>query len=333
MNGIKKFLNKIRFNCSILFNSWFRGMKSADDKTMGVMKEGKSVDNAIEEQIQEQGVLNDLLRGEVTQEVMELRDSNYRVLKHADDYSYLGNGNVVKKVQNMLQQDLKVFNPEEYKILVIQDNKLIVKGVIEASESYNLDKEGDTVKDDNNISYTIKIERDVFPRFLIEKYVKKIVVRESDDEHKLTIDLYCSSYARQFNPTDSLFINEMMNIYGKKVKNIDTVDIDALEFVTDKAYGVDDITLYRFENMVYQGMNMYDKDFVITYKAYPVCDGIDLTEQYKTKEMDEKYATNAPKNPNTSISLENLMIQKENNTLNTNEAISLLKELNINSEN
>jgi hypothetical protein len=70
-------------------------MKSADDKTMGVTKDGKITDNAIEEQIQEQGVLNDLLRGEVTQEVMELRDSNYRVFRHADDYQYLGNGNVV----------------------------------------------------------------------------------------------------------------------------------------------------------------------------------------------------------------------------------------------
>ena len=77
-------------------------MKSADDKTMGVTREGKIADNAIEEQIQEQGVLNDLLRGEVTQEVMELRDSNYRVFRHADDYQYLGNGNVVAKTKNML---------------------------------------------------------------------------------------------------------------------------------------------------------------------------------------------------------------------------------------
>ena len=115
---IKTWFNNIRFSFSIFFHSIFRGMKSADDKTMGMTKEGEIAENAIEEQVQQQGVLNDLERGEVTQEVMELRDSNYRILKHANDYEYLGNGNVVAKTKSMIQDDLKVFNPENYKILL-----------------------------------------------------------------------------------------------------------------------------------------------------------------------------------------------------------------------
>lgn len=324
MSGIRQWFSKLKFNCVILFNSLFRGMKSADDKTLGVMKEGRAADNAIEEQIQEQGVLNDLLRGEVTQEVIELRDSNYRVYKHANDYDYLGNGNVVKKVKNMLVDDLKIYNPEEYKVVVIQDNKLVVKGVVEAAEAHNLDSDGDVAKDDTDERFTIKIERDVFPRFLLEKYVKKVVVRDSEDNN-VKIDLYCSSYARQFNPTDSLFINEMMNIYGKKTRNLDTVDIMSLEFIADKAYNADDITLFRFESIVYEGMHMYDKDFVITYSAYPVCNGLDLTEKYKTKEMDEKYAVNAPKSDEKVISIEEFFYEKD--TLNIDDALKLLKEV------
>ena len=319
---IKTWFNKIRFSFSFFFHSIFRGMKSADDKTMGMTKEGEIAENAIEEQVQQQGVLNDLERGEVTQEVMELRDSNYRILKHANDYEYLGNGNVVAKTKSMIQDDLKVFNPENYKILLIQDNKLVVKGLVEATR--DIEKEGDTVKEDMEERYVLKIERDVFPRFLIEKYVKKIVIRKSD-AFKVKVDLYCSSYARQFIPTDSLFINEMMKIYGKKTRNYDTVDISSIEFITDKAYGADDITLYKFDSLVYESMNMYDKDFVITYSGVPVCDGLDLTEKYKTKEMDEKYATNAPKENAAVISLETAMYERD--TLDTDKALELLKSL------
>lgn len=319
---VKKWFNNIRFSFSIFVHSIFRGMKSADDKTMGMTKEGKIAENAIEEQVQQQGVLNDLERGEVTQEVMELRDSNYRILKHANDYEYLGNGNVVAKTKSMIQDDLKVFNPENYKVLLIQDNKLVVKGLVEATR--DIEKEGDTVKEDMEERYVLKIERDVFPRFLIEKYVKKIVIRKFD-AFKVKVDLYCSSYARQFIPTDSLFITEMMNIYGKKIRNYDTVDINSIEFITDKAYGADDITLYKFDSLIYESMNMYDKDFVITYSGVPVCDGLDLTEKYKTKEMDEKYATNAPKENAPVISLETAMYERD--TLDTDKALELLKSL------
>ena len=43
----------------------------------------------------------DLLKGELTQEVLELRDSNYRGYKGSFDYKYIGNGNVQKKNENM----------------------------------------------------------------------------------------------------------------------------------------------------------------------------------------------------------------------------------------
>lgn len=322
---IKSFFTHIRLGLSIFFHSLFRGMKSADDKTMGVTKDGKITDNAIEEQIQEQGVLNDLLRGEVTQEVMELRDSNYRVFRHADDYQYLGNGNVVEKVKNMLQDDLKIYNPEGYKVLLIQDNKLIVKGFVESTET--VDVEGDIVKEDKDERYTLKIEREVFPRFFIEKWVKKLVVREGNNNIK--IDLYCSSYARQFNPTDSIFINEMMQIYGKKTRNFDTVDINRINFITNKAYGVKDLMEYHFDGLKYEGMNMYDKDFVITYSTECGYGVNDITDQFKTKEMDEKYATKARKNEALELSFEDIVNTQAQDTLDTNEALNLLKNLNI----
>ena len=62
-----------------------------------VTKDNNVVDNGIEEQLSEESVYADLLRGELTQEVIELRDSNYRGYKGSFDYQYIGNGNVQKK--------------------------------------------------------------------------------------------------------------------------------------------------------------------------------------------------------------------------------------------
>ena len=87
---VGNFFRNIFLNIKILWHSLFVGMKSADEKTMGMTKEGEITDNAIEEHISEEGVYADLLRGELTQEVMELRDSNYRGYKGSFDYKYIG---------------------------------------------------------------------------------------------------------------------------------------------------------------------------------------------------------------------------------------------------
>ena len=314
---IGNFFKKLYLNLRVFWHSLFVGMKSADEKTMGVTKEGNITDNAIEEHISEQGLYADLLRGEVTQEVMEMRDSNYRGYKASFNYQYIGNGNVVKK-ENMATLKHDIFNPENLDVRLIQDNKLIVQGVLEASQE--AEKEGDTVTNKNS-SFSMIIERDVFPRFNIEKYCKKIVVRNA--ERGVKIDLYCSVYARQFMPTDSLFITEMKNILEKKIKPSDTVMIDSIEFTTDACFGADDIMFFKFGDMVYESINVYDGNFVITYQANVICDGLDLTEQYRTEEMDKKY-----ENKEIRKDAKFYFEEPEDKTLDISQAMSLLKEFN-----
>ena len=311
------FFKRIYLNLRIFWHSLFVGMKSADEKTMGVTKEGNITDNAIEEHISEEGLYADLLKGELTQEVMEMRDSNYRGYKGSFDYKYIGNGNVMKKT-NMASPKLDVYNPESLPVLLIQDNKLIVQGVLEATG--DAEKEGDEINNKNE-TFSLTIERDVFPRFSIEKYIKKIVVRKNTNNVK--IDLYCSSYARQFMPTDSLFITELKNILENKIKPSDTVMIDSIEFITDACFGAKDITLFKFGNLKYESINMYDGNFVITYSGVPICNGLDLTEQYRTKEMDIKYE-NKEMRENAKLYFE----EPEEKTLDMNQALSLLKDFN-----
>ena len=319
---VGNFFKNILFNLKLFWHSLFMGMKSADEKTMGVTKDGHITDNAIEEQLSEEGLYADLLRGELTQEVVEMRDSNYRGYKGSFDYQYVGNGNVKKKEDNMMSPKLNVYNPENYDIILIQDNKAVVEGAYEVIISQDAN-EGDKINNRTN-EYYIKIEREAFPRFLIEKYVKKVVVRgESHDN--VFVDLYCSTYARQFIPTDSLFITELKNIYEKKIKPSDTVEIESIEFITDGCYGAKDICLYNFQNLNYQSIDMYDGNFVISYKAYPVCLGLDLTEKYRTEEMDKKYAEKAMRK-DASLNFE--AIAEKEDKIDTVQALNLLKEFN-----
>ena len=87
--------------------------------------------------------------------------------------------------------------------------------------------------------------------------------------------------------------------------------------------------LRYFDDMKYEGMNMYDKDFVVTYSTNQVFGLTDITDQFKTKEMDEKYATKARKKDALELSFEDIVDTQAQDTLDTDEALNLLKSLNI----
>ena len=311
---IGNFIKNMWFNLRVFWHSMFMGMKTADQKMMGVTKEGKISDTTVEQQLEQDGVYADLLKGEVTQEVKELRDSTYRGYKASFDYKYIGNGNSIKKT-TMLSDNINAYNPEDLDIILVQDNKLIVKGTKEVIEQMN--DANDNI-DNSNTEYLLIVERDNYPRFKLEKFVKKIVVRRYENDY--TIDLYCSIYARQNMPGDSLFITEIKNIMDGKIKPSDTVMIETVEFITDACYGAKDITLYKFGNLNYKEINVYDGNFVITYSGNVICDGLDLTEQYRTAEMDKKYK-NVEMRENAVIYFE----EKEEKTLDTDLAIEILK--------
>ena len=75
-------------------NLWYGlpfGMKAADTEIMG----SKQVDDngvTIQQEVSDQRVAKHLLKGEVTQEVEELRYRTYKVSNEAENYKYLGKG-------------------------------------------------------------------------------------------------------------------------------------------------------------------------------------------------------------------------------------------------
>ena len=49
------------------------------------------------------------------------------------------------------------------------------------------------------------------------------------------------------------------------------------------------------KHIEYKGIEIFDGNFVLTFKCHIVADGTDITEKYKMKSLDEKLETKAPR--------------------------------------
>ena len=141
----------------------------------------------------------------------------------------------------------------------------------------------------------ITVTRDGFtPRFELEAYANKVVVR-TINETECYVDFYTTMYASQFGKVDALFIAELNRIREQKLMRSDTTSFKEIDFISDKAFNTDDLCLFKYDNIEYKGIELFDGNFVLTFKCHIVADGTDITEKYKMKSLDKKLETNAPR--------------------------------------
>ena len=86
-----KNIKKLPSGSEILLNSLLRGMKSADDLLTTSNKEN-TTPASVEEKIEIDNVYASLVKGEITQEVKDLRYETYEAARKASEYRYVGNG-------------------------------------------------------------------------------------------------------------------------------------------------------------------------------------------------------------------------------------------------
>lgn len=252
-----KFLKKISFYIKIFWHSLFHGMRNADVLLTTNQKthDGSGFeipDNA------GGGVFKDLLEEKVTQEVEELRYTSYKVANESKKYRYVGNGQVVKKnISQLTEKHGNIDESDNLPVLLIQDNVLICEDVLSSLKEVNNKEDKKSFND-----FTMKIKRDLFPRFLIENYVKKIVIKQSDTNY--VVDLYCSKYPRQFSEKkDRAFLSELKNIKNLKVRNSDVLDFNEITFVTNNAWGYDDWYKFSFTDFEYYDILEFDGSYII----------------------------------------------------------------------
>lgn len=292
--------------------SLFIGMKAADD----VISTQSSGENGIEvnQQIKPGGVFSDMLETKVTKEVEELRDKSYRVYREANNYDRGSlsleeetiinekgeeetvlnfTGNVKKKTKIDFMKRPEVFEKERFVLRVIQDVKHFEKSSMFSPEIPNGIYDFDT---------NLSIERDFLPRFEIEKFAKKIVVRNNEDGGtRAEIDIYVPSEASQFGKIDAILIANLHRMRKEKNYRSDITDFSSISWVTDHAWNCEDMCSFKYDDCKLIDIILFDGSFVLTFDCNIVEEGVDLTAKYKTKELDEKYKYESPKHDGIDI--------------------------------
>lgn len=281
---IKKIYNKIRS----FFFYIFWGLKSADKIAFGAKEDPSNDSTVFEQQNEQNSVYKDLLKGEVTQEVKELRHEMYFSERKSHKYKYIGNG-IVSKKNEIFDYPGKIDKTDGFPLQILQPN---IEDTGTLSE--NLSEVDYRIK--NKKEFTIDIERDFIPRFRLEEFTNKLVVKRIN-ENAVMLDFYTPIYKSQFNTIHKLFLKELENIYMGDVRS-DVIDFKQVEFISFRAFGTDDLKKYTYNNIEFDNILIFDGHYVIKFTADIVNDGEDLINEFYCNEEEEKSRMHAPRNEN-----------------------------------
>ena len=320
-----KFGKKLLLNLRIGFNSLFRGMKAADDIVLKQVHGGGETEIAQEKG--SGGVVSDMLQNKITNEIKEIVDANYRIFKKTRDYKVHAKwsesgpltGTVQKKTLEDFLRHPPVLVKEGEKLRVIQDNKFFMKG-----DNYDLEAVMAAAKRNAVYDYgtLLNIDRNGYrTKFDIEKFVKRIVVKSTEDPNKARIDLYVSSYASQFGKIDAILVAQLNEAMENKAPKVDFLQFDGLSFVTDMAWNSYDLCRFKYDDIQFWGIDKFDGNFVLEFSGRIIEDGYDITEELQTESLTQKYEAKAPKKGSTDIFAICRKVEKEEN--NNNEIENL----------
>lgn len=318
MKRIKQLINNIR----ILWHGLFHGLSKADKIITTQASSHDSLIEVIQQNVVNENVFSDMLKENVTQEVKETVDSYYRVFKKSNEFDtssirIIGedeNGLIFAPVERLKKKTIgdfikhpPIFNPDNANIITIQDN-------------FHLEDYHNTTETLFEYDTTLTVKRDNFiPRFKIDKLVKKMVVRECENNNVL-VDLYLPSEASQFGKIDAIVIANIYRYMSNKIYTSDLTDLLEIEWVSNKAWNTEDLKHFKYKVNNLIGINKFSGSLVLTYFCNIIENGTDLTEKYKTKELDEKYAKNAPKKKIIDVFTLERNLKKE---INENKEINL----------
>ena len=318
-------MKKIWYNIRLFFVSLFSGMKAADDVLTSSNKEISS-GGAIEQQKTDQeNLYASLLKGEVTQEVKDLRYEMYESVRQAKDWEVKGyTGVAVKKNKMLVKSPMKIDEEDGLKVILIQDNKVYIQGQDSSVENA---KKLVTVRTEADADHTFKATHEYHVRHKLETYAKKLVVKQTDEENKFKLDFYLSEYPIENDPRAVYVVKELESLYNSGSKTSDLTDLITITFTTDKAYGDDDWKIYDFRIKQYIGIKKFDGNYIISFYA-SLPNGVeDTTKEFNDEESVRKFKEKAPRKKKT-ISIKDAveLIESEKNKIDEKKANEILEK-------
>ena len=120
----------------------------------------------------------------------------------------------------------------------------------------------------------------------LKKYAKKVVVRNNGN--RSYVDLYFSIYASQFGKVDAILVANLYRMFEEKNLRSDLTDFISIEWYSDKAWNSEDVCHFKYDDIKFINIDIFDGNFVLTFDCNVVEDGVDLAKKFKTEEVDGK---------------------------------------------
>lgn len=296
------------------------GLAMSSVEKNALSQKGESLEkNVSQERRHTQGqLLDSLINGQITEEVENLRWRMYKVLQGAEAVTtkIVGHKNgepIFETNKRNLTEELlavKVDKHDNFPLDLIVNNDDISLTSLDsmsvdfsdiASEepTINYDVDGNIISATHGmidaISYFAKnkpskpivINRSSLPRFEIESYTKKLVVRSINETEKL-LEFYVSKYPDEFNRNSRLFISEIKKAIVTP-RNSDMLTMDGVKFVTYKDVGVSNYLEFEYKITSFDKIVDFDGNYVIKFKGQIVTNGKNVLEQYRKENLDKKY--------------------------------------------
>ena len=299
MKLIKKLCDRI----NAYWTGFFYGLKDANDTVFTQAGINNSVGTEIQQQVTENRVSKDLLKGEVTQQVEELRYRTYKVDRESKQFEYFSPTKAIR-FDKQDSKFVKYDNSDNLELITIQPNHANTANIYDGTKDVDF-LNAKLVDGQGNVSinlghfdvenkYNIEIERDFMPRFKLETYTTRLVVKKLDDEDNMILDFYVSKYPQEKDMKSIYFIKEVEKLMSG-YKQSDITSMIRVSFVTSHAYGLNDMIEFRFDHIYYKGILEYDGHYILKFKAHAYVNGKDQTDEFYSKSMDEKYRNNEKK--------------------------------------
>ncbi|MBP5456690.1 MAG: hypothetical protein J6Y37_09335 [Paludibacteraceae bacterium] len=280
----KKVIQKLK----AYFTGFFYGMKSVNDTALSQIGTGIEPGLTAIREVEDNRVSRDLLKGEVTQQVEELRYRTYNVDREAKTYEYFSPLKVLKYEGNN-SKFVKYENSLSLDVLTVQPNYLNVQSVEDGLRNVSKENEnvGDFLVDEKRL---IKIERSFNTRFALEKYTTRVVIFNPEEgSSRYVVDFYVSKYPRDRNMKSIYFVREAEKVFAGDVKS-DMLSFDRMSFMTLHAYKLPDMVEFRFDKFRFMGTIEYDGHYIFRFTANAYVAGKDHIEDYHSDSMERKYA-------------------------------------------
>ena len=299
-------MKKIWFKFKNFCKSVFWGLSAAD--TLIFKGDNTSTPIIINKEVEDKRVSKALLKGEVTQEVQELRYRTYKIDRESKNFDYFS-PTLAKKKDINDTKFISYENADNLELVTIQPNNFNVSSINDTLEKINLDdveyfksQTNNEVELSVNVGkfkqvkkYNIEIIRDeaAIPRYYLEEYTTRLVVKKFSPKTKFILDFYISKYPNIMDFKSKGFIREIERIKDEGWKS-DIIEFNGVHFITSHAYQIDDMVEFNFKYPSFIEIVEFDGHYIIRFKA-TLSKKHDILNDYFSKTMDEKYKNKQPK--------------------------------------